>query len=288
MNSFPVRYTCVLVVVTSIMQFGCSSQDPPDNFVARVGERVYTRTELNSALGTLVLAQDSAEAAQKLIEQWVTNEVLLNEAVRRGVRSDPEIRDQLIENERSILVTALLEQLASENTGTISRSDLDAYYEQHRDQLAITEPFVRIRYTAVGSIDSATVAETAMNELVSSPNADSIWALLANRFRVEDVNVRALSDSYYPVSQIAAAVPGLEDIISTIPIGNVIEPFEANGNIHVIQLVDRLDTGTIPELYMIEEFVRSRVAIEARKQMLARQVQRLRNEAIAREELEVN
>ncbi len=51
--------------------------------------------------------------------------------------------------------------------------------------------------------------------------------------------------------------------------------------------MDRLEIGTLPELNMIESMIRSRVQIEGRKQMLARQVQRLRNEAIAREELEV-
>ncbi len=282
------RILFLLIAATSVAQCGFSSEDLPANVVARVGERVYTRTELGEALGTLVLAQDSADAAQQLIQQWVTNEVLLNEALRRGLRSDPAIRLQLSENERSILVTALLEQLFIENRTTITRSDLDSYYNQHRTQLAITEPFVRIRYLVMHSLDSARVAESAIRELVFSSNADSAWALLANRFSIVNTNVKALSDSYYPASQIAASIPGLEGIIVTIQVGSVIEPFEANGNIHVIQLVDRLEPGTIPDAYMIEEFVRSRVAIEARKQMLARQVQRLRNEAIAREELEVN
>ena len=282
------RILFLLIAATSVAQCGFSSEDLPANVVARVGERVYTRTELGEALGTLVLAQDSADAAQQLIQQWVTNEVLLNEALRRGLRSDPAIRLQLSENERSILVTALLEQLFIENRTTITRSDLDSYYNQHRTQLAITEPFVRIRYLVMHSLGSARVTESAIREIVFSSNADSAWALLANRFSIVNTNVKALSDSYYPASQIAASIPGLEGIIVTIQVGSVIEPFEANGNIHVIQLVDRLEPGTIPDAYMIEELVRSRVAIEARKQMLARQVQRLRNEAIAREELEVN
>jgi hypothetical protein len=38
----------------------------------------------------------------------------------------------------------------------------------------------------------------------------------------------------------------------------------------------------------IEDELRERLIIDARKQMVARQVQRLRNEALAREDLEIH
>jgi hypothetical protein len=45
--------------------------------------------------------------------------------------------------------------------------------------------------------------------------------------------------------------------------------------------------GEVPELSWIEDEVRRQVEIQSRKQMVARHVQRLRNEAQARDELEI-
>jgi len=56
---------------------------------------------------------------------------------------------------------------------------------------------------------------------------------------------------------------------------------------HVVQLVERIPIGTTPAVSLLEDQLRARIAIENRKQLYARQVQRLRNEALAREELDV-
>lgn len=281
-------HTVLILAGLSILFIpGCTADDVSGNFLARVGQREFTKSDLQSALGAITLKRDSTEAAKQIIAKWITNEVLFIEAQRRGLGSDPGIRILLRENERSILVNRLLEELYDEDKTRITRSDLEEYYEQHHDQLAISEPFVRLRYTAVVSRDTAIVAKAAMLELPFLSNPDSAWTDLTDRFTPDDGSFLALSNSYYPVSRVSASIPGLQVLLSTLNIGEVVDPFESRGKFHVIQLVDRLEPGSIPELGMIEEFIRSRVIIEARKQMLARQVQRLRNEAIAREELEI-
>jgi hypothetical protein len=56
---------------------------------------------------------------------------------------------------------------------------------------------------------------------------------------------------------------------------------------HVVQLVERIPARTIPEPAWIEDELVRRLVIQGRKQLYARQVQRLRNEALAREDLEI-
>jgi hypothetical protein len=55
----------------------------------------------------------------------------------------------------------------------------------------------------------------------------------------------------------------------------------------VLQLVKRAAPGTVPPLEWVEDEIHERLRIQSRKQMYARQVQRLRNEALAREALDV-
>jgi hypothetical protein len=56
---------------------------------------------------------------------------------------------------------------------------------------------------------------------------------------------------------------------------------------HVLHLVDRADAGTIPERAWVEAEIRRRLRLRGRKQMYAREVERLRNEARARGTLDV-
>jgi hypothetical protein len=60
---------------------------------------------------------------------------------------------------------------------------------------------------------------------------------------------------------------------------------ETDGLAHLLQLVDRVPAGAIPELAWIEDQVRRQLTIDARKQMYERQVQRLRTEALSRDAL---
>ena len=54
---------------------------------------------------------DSADAAAQIVEQWVTNQLLFQEATSRGLRGDPEVQRLLADNERSVLVNALMQRL---------------------------------------------------------------------------------------------------------------------------------------------------------------------------------
>ena len=98
----------------------------------------------------------------------------------------------------------------------------------------------------------------------------------------------SLSRTYVPESRLTSSERGAvwQSLSQLGPgqIGPVIERGEA---FYVVQLLDRVPAGSEPELDWIEEDVRRQVAIGSRKQLLARQVQRLRTEAQARDELDV-
>jgi hypothetical protein len=56
---------------------------------------------------------------------------------------------------------------------------------------------------------------------------------------------------------------------------------------YFIYLAARKGEGEIPELPLIEAEIKQRISIQARKVRVERELQRLRNEAIAREALEI-
>ena len=275
------------IFVLAFVLAGCGPESSEVDYVARLGDRYLTREDLDSALESLTVLQDSAEAAEQIMEQWITDELLFREAVRRGLRNQEGVQSLLLENERSVLVSALLTELYKEEDSTPDDQDLLTYYEQNKDQLKLTEPFVKIRYLVTESADSAMSAVELMEGIESSPNPDSAWKAVANRFAEDPDGTTTLSASFYPETRLLSSIPGLNTAVQRLAPGQILSPFELDSRYHIVQLVERIPVGTTPEVALLEDQLRARIAIENRKQLYARQVQRLRNEALAREELDI-
>lgn len=288
MPSAPRRRTllaAVLLLGTAVLG-GCNPEPAHPDFVARVGDQYLTRDDLSDALAALPVPQDSAEAHRQVVEQWITNQLLYQEALDRGLDRDPEVRRLLEESKRSVLVSALISRMYEENPATPSPAELQAYFESNRDQLRLLEPFVRVRYLATSSADEAAAARRLLQQTPSA-RQDSVWSLLVRRYAEDEDAARSLAENYFAESRLFINQPALRTELNRLRPEEVAPIFEADSLYHLLQLVARVPAGTVPEPAWIEDELTRRLVIQARKQLYARQVQRLRNEALAREALDV-
>lgn len=265
---------------------GCTGDLGAPDYVARVGDRYLTRAELADAVAALPIRPDSAEASQQVIEQWVTNQLLFQEALDRGLSDEPEVKQLLEESRRSVLVSALISKMYEENPATPSPAELQAYYERNKEQMRLLEPFVRIRYLTTRS---AAAAAEVRNGLARGGTdlADSTWNAYVGQYATDPDGARTLAQSYVAESRLFMNQQAARQALRTLGAGQVAPVFEADSLHHVLQLVARVPAGTLPEPAWIEEELTRRLVIESRKQLYARQVQRLRTEAMAREALEI-
>ena len=257
---------------------GCTSSPEPAPYVARVGNSLLTQGEVNALIQDRPVFLDSVDAVSQIVEQWVTNELLYQEALSRGLRGDPDVQRLLADNERSVLIDALVSRvLAAEMNDGPDESAIQTYYEQHREKLALREPFVRVRHLIYENQDSAEAARAGLQASLLSPVLPEGGRLASG----------LSDDAFYPERQMFAATPGLGEVVANLDIGDVHDVFEMDSTFHVVQLMDHLETGAVPSIDMVRREIRDRVAIDIRKQLYARQVERLRTRALAREELEV-
>ncbi len=277
------RLTLLAVLAAVLLLARCGSEPASADYVARVGDQYLTQAEVSRALEYVPPGRDSTEARAQVIEQWVRGALLYAEAERRTLRADSAVRHQLRQSERSVLVSAVVDRLRS-RVPPPTPAEMEAYFEQNREQLRLREPFVRVRYLATDSAAAATAARAALVNAARAGTADSVWASIAHRHGAE---AALLGESYYPEQRLLSALPAAQTLLENLPPGTVAPAFEARGRHHVLQLVDRLPAGTPPELAWVEGEVRRRLLMQRRKQMIERQVQRLRNEAASRGTLEI-
>lgn len=268
---------------------GCESSPPPSGeYVARLGEAVLTEDDLDAALAAAPAGVDSMTARQQVIEQWVTAELMARDAEERGLAERPDVQRQLAENERAVLAAALLSTLYEEDLAALNRAQLEDYFDHHRERLRLREPYVRVRFIAATTADSAAAARQAMQEAMLSTGQDSLWEAAARTYSADTAASLSLAREYVPESRLLNSDAGSAwQVLPQLGPGQIGAVQEIGDRFYVIQLLDRVAAGEEPELAWIEDEVRRQVEIQSRKQMVARHVQRLRNEAQARNELDI-
>lgn len=276
----------IAAILIGLLAAGCASEEEAERYVARVGDRYLMQEDVDRQLSSLPSPQDSAVARQQIIEQWVTNELLYQEAIRRGMQDDDDVQRLLEESERNVLVNALVAEMYEENDVTPAPGEMQSYYERHKEQLRLREGFVRVRYLETRTRDDAEAARRAIQQ-AGIAERDSVWEDIVRRTAIDPSLSTEISQDFYPESRIFAGNRALRDALSGLLDGQTSPIVETDSTFIIIQLAQRVPAQTMPEPQWIEEELARRLVIQGRKQLYARQVQRLRNEALAREDLEV-
>ena len=270
----------------AILIWGCSDEPVRDEFVARVGDEYLTHEDVVSAISAMPAALDSAHAARQVVDRWVRDELLAQEARSRSIQEDDEVKRRLQENERAVLISSLVDQLYEEVEPATER-EIAAYFERNVGSLLLREPFLQVRYLTTSDSSAAVRAVAMLDTLASVENADSLWNAYVE-LQSEDVDASTImSTSYFPSSRLFRNVPYLRDAVAPLAVGESVVVVANDSLFHVIQLADRVDAGTAPELDWIVEEIQNRLLIDKRKQLYTDQVQRLRNRALAEGRLEI-
>ena len=261
---------------------GCESESPPPDYVARVGDAYLTQEELNTSLRDLA-GLDTAEARKQIIEQWVTRTLLLQEALDRNLEESPDVQRRLREQERAVLVTALTNRIYDSEEVAPTDEEIRTYFARHQDQLRLREPYIRVRYLATKRRADA----KRVHQRLAASVSDSLWGQFARQYAIDSLRALGLAQRYAPESRLFSRLPKLRTTLRDLQSGDLAPIVSSDSIHHVLQLMERIPAGTSPRLEWIRPEIRRRLMVRARKQMYAREVQRLRNEAKARNALEI-
>lgn len=264
----------------------CNDNPSDEVYLARVGDETLTVQDIKPTLDATAYQQDSSEALQQIVEGWIKDELIAQEAIRRGMRNDAEVQRLLIENERQVLVSAFINRLFQENLPEPSQEEIEAYYAQNLEQLALRDDYLRIRYISTSSREAAEQVRVILRDATVEGTMDVIWTDLVNEYAQEADASLLLAEQFHPKAILFRSAQ-LSAIVSNLDVNQISAIHQEEGAFHVIQMAEIKSAGTIPDLDLIKDELKERLTIDTRKQLIARQVQRLRTEALAQEDLEI-
>jgi len=143
---------CVLALLfgfTTLVSCGSFwKKDEDKKPLARVGNTYLYKEDIKSMLGGEMSAEDSASFVSNYINNWAAKQLLLSKARINLPEEQLAEFDNLVANYRTDLYTRAYKEalVAQREDTTISRSQLEAFYEREKENFKLKEKLVMLRY----------------------------------------------------------------------------------------------------------------------------------------------
>jgi len=230
---------------------GCGGQ-PEGVEVARVGKERLTLDEVNARIPVHLAGQVSAEEKRRLVDGWVEEALLYQEAVRRKLDEEPEVADRAEKAVRNLLIAELLER-EFQRDAEVLEGDYHTYYEQHRESFVRDEPEVRARHILVRS-------RSELDEVRGRLKRGELFDQVAREMSV-DASAESGGDLGYFTEGMVS--PAFWSACEKARVGRSTVVSTRLGQ-HIVEVLDRRESGTVRDLLEVRPEIRQRVLAERR------------------------
>jgi peptidyl-prolyl cis-trans isomerase C len=170
------------------------------------------------------------ENLPKILDKWVSNTLMYQEALRRGMEKEPQIQAHLKRLERDYLVNELLDRITTNIK--VGQDQEMQYFNQHKDEFSY-----EVKISRIVMADSLMAAQT-LTEL----KAGGDFAKLAKE-RSQDVALEAGAESRYFARNVGdprmGGDPAVAEAIFALSVGQVSDVVPSQEGFQIIKLVDK-------------------------------------------------
>ncbi|MGB5243321.1 MAG: peptidyl-prolyl cis-trans isomerase [Lutimonas sp.] len=137
----------VFLILFVTLFIGCKKEMPIENAVARIDDKFLSIEEFKASLPSNYTKDDSIQLRSSIINNWATNELLLDKA-KLNIGDDQKEIEKLVDNYRKeLLIERYKEALLNKLLDTIvTESDLESFYLANKDIYRLSEDLVRLKF----------------------------------------------------------------------------------------------------------------------------------------------
>jgi len=253
---------------------GCQKPQQPRTPIARIDNRTLTLEEIEARFDS---SRGISQAqVHEYIQRWLTNELLYQEAVRRGLDQTDELETRLEDIHRQLAINALLEQEVYDEASQASADDeIRSYYESNRGQFLLTQDVALVSFIFFKDRDEANTFR--MRVMRGTAWSAARRDLFADPVRASGVVMQADS-SYYTSSTLLPSE--LWRIISSIARREPSFPVRTDEGFCILIVWKFTRQGDAADLAYVRDEIRSRLAINRRQQTMDKLLENLRSKHI--------
>ena len=251
-----IQKVVVLLGVCGVL--GCAKQEEGTT-VAQVGEQRLTKETLLSRIPSPFLGRISTEEKRQLVEKWVEEELLYQEALKLEIEKEPEIANLIAQATRRLLVAEVLERMYEKDAEVLEGEILD-YFEANRPSFAREQPEIRVRHILVKE-------KEALNQAWQRLRDGELFEKVAREASI-DVSAELGGDLGYFTEDMVGA--SFWEACQSAKLGRRTR-ITTNSGLHIIEVLDRREAGSERELVDVRGEIQQRILSE-RRQVLREQL----------------
>lgn len=239
-------YIAALLISASIFLTGCESKPSAhDKILATVGNKFITLNDFKHKLSRLPsYFRGMAEKNKRnLLDDMIVESLFLEDAVRKGVNKDKEVRDMLEEAKKKIIIAKFV-KIEIDDKVNISEDQIKKYYEERKDDFKKPEMW-RASHILVAS-------EAEANNILAALSGGKSFQELAKERSIDATASRGGDVGYFRKGQV---VPDFENVCFNLKPGETSGIVHTQFGYHIIKLTDKK-----PET--IQSFEEARQGIE--------------------------
>lgn len=232
---------------------GCRTQT--GTVVGEVGKETLTLEEVEQNIPYQLRRSISVDRKREAVERWVEQELLYQEALRRGIDREPKTAALLGKVRRDILVASLLQRV-SRLDAEVSEEQIAQYYRDHQEEFGRDEPEIWMRHILV---ETRSEALRVRQRIADGEPFDTV----ARQESVETESAANGGDVGYVSEEICDAA--LWKAISGLETGCLSDPILTDMGYHVVEVLGKMEPGTVRALDLVRPEIVSAILLEAQR-----------------------
>ncbi len=244
-------------IICLIGMWGCERPQTA-SAVAKVGNRYLTKEALEKRIPAPFASTISPKEKQRLVENWIEEELLHQEAIRQKLDQDTELSDRIERAVRQLLVSELMARTYARDA-EISEDEILTYYEEHRANFERNQLELRVRHLVVAD-------RNAMNRAWDRLQKGEFFEQVAREVSIDQSAVNGGDLGYFTEDMVTAS---FWEACREAKLGHRIRIRTELGH-HIIEVMDRDDEGSIRDLVDVRGEIQQRILTERRREQRAK------------------
>ena len=257
------NYLIIIIFAFALAQFGCSKEEKPSRYVAKVNKSVLTEDDLKSALKE---ERNKGIYREEYINYWIKSEVLYEEAVDQGLLNDNEFKSLLDRTKKELASALLVRKIADENKIEPTDDEIKKYYDSNKDDFKLVDDAYIFNEINFNDYNKAVEFRNSLLE--------TEWNRTLNQYRNDQSVIELQSKKMLLKYQIQPST--LLRVITTLDVNEVSVVLETEQKkFTVVQLLEKFGKDFIPSIDVVKAEVKERLSIIKRNQYIKEYIDKL-------------
>jgi peptidyl-prolyl cis-trans isomerase C len=245
-----------VIAVSMIFLISCQKHSSSPA-IARVGKSVLTVDDLKQNIPPEYSSQITMEQNIDYVKQWINTELLYQEAIRKKIDKNKEIKKRLYKMKKDLLAAELISRNSSQNNSSlIDNQKIHAFYELNKENFKREKDIVKFFEIVV--TDSRIAWYITKNG--TSDNFLTLAAEYSQQPIPDSVNVA--------FSIIDELQPEIQRAVSVTTIGSISNPIQTELGYHILYIINKLKQGEICEENEIRDDIINQITAKYQKEKL--------------------